>query len=62
MLISDSDAEVLAGRIAGVGTGGATYGFEAQTLELVPPDVLLADLREMVRTAERAFRPPTTKS
>jgi phosphoglycolate phosphatase len=47
MVVGDSDTDVLTGRNAGVWTCGVTYGFGAQTLEVVPPDVLLGDLREL---------------
>ena len=47
MMIGDSDTDVLTGRNAGVWTCGVTYGFGAHTLEAVPPDVLLGDLREL---------------
>jgi phosphoglycolate phosphatase len=47
MMIGDSDTDILTGRNAGVWTCGVTYGFGAHTLEAVPPDVLLDDLREL---------------
>lgn len=47
MIIGDSDTDVLTGRNAGVWTCGVTYGFGAHTLESAPPDLLVADLREL---------------
>ena len=49
MMIGDSDTDVLTGRNAGVWTCGVTYGFGAHTLEAVPPDVLLGNLRELAQ-------------
>lgn len=47
IIIGDSDTDVLTGRNAGVWTCGVTYGFGAETLRTVPPDILLHDLREL---------------
>ena len=47
MMIGDSDTDVLTGRKAGVWTCGVTYGFGAHTLEAIPPDVFVDDLREL---------------
>jgi phosphoglycolate phosphatase len=47
MMIGDSDTDVLTGRNAGVWTCGVTYGFGAHTLQAIPPDVLVCDLREL---------------
>lgn len=49
LIVGDSDADVLTGRNANVWTCGVTYGFGAHTLEEVPPDFLLANLRELPR-------------
>ena len=47
MIVGDSDTDVLTGRNAGTWTCGVTYGFGAHTLEDVPPDLLLDDLRDL---------------
>jgi|SRR5215831_3106225 len=47
MMIGDSDTDVLTGRNAGVWTCGVTYGFGAHTLQAIPPDVFVGDLREL---------------
>jgi phosphoglycolate phosphatase len=47
LIIGDSDTDVLTGRNAGTWTCGVTYGFGAPTLANAPPDLVLADLREL---------------
>ena len=47
MIVGDSDTDVLTGRNASVWTCGVTYGFGANSLEAVPPDILIGDLREL---------------
>ena len=47
LIVGDSDADVLTGRNAGVWTCGVPYGFGAHTLETVPPDLILNDLRDL---------------
>jgi phosphoglycolate phosphatase len=47
LMIGDSDTDVLTGRNAGIWTCGVTYGFGAHTLETVPPDLILNDLRDL---------------
>ena len=47
LMVGDSDTDVLTGRNAGVWTCGVTYGFGAHTLETVPPDLILNDLRDL---------------
>ena len=47
LMIGDSIADVQAGRNAGVWTCGVNYGFGAPTLDEVPPDIRIDDLREL---------------
>jgi phosphoglycolate phosphatase len=47
LMIGDSSNDVLTGRNAGLWTCGVTYGFAPQSLEEVPPDVLIASPREL---------------
>jgi len=47
LMIGDSDTDVLTGRNAGVWTCGVTYGFAAQSLEKVPPDLMIDDMRQL---------------
>ena len=47
LMIGDSVSDVLAGRNAGAWTCGVNYGFGAPTLDEVPPDIRIDDLREL---------------
>ena len=47
LIIGDSSIDVQTGRNAGVWTCGVTYGYGAQTLEKVSPDLVIDDLREL---------------
>ncbi len=47
LMIGDSSVDVLTGRNAGLWTCGVTYGFAPQTLDEVPPDVLIESPREL---------------
>jgi phosphoglycolate phosphatase len=48
LMIGDSAVDIMTGRNAGLWTCGATYGFAPQSLEEVPPDVLIESPRELV--------------
>jgi phosphoglycolate phosphatase len=47
LMIGDSAIDILTGRNAGLWTCGVTYGFAPQSLEEVPPDVLIETPREL---------------
>lgn len=47
VMVGDSDTDILTGRNAGVLTCGVTYGFGAETLERVSPDLTIDDMREL---------------
>jgi len=47
VLVGDSAIDVRTGRAAGVRTVGVTYGLDPASLEAMPPDVLISDLREL---------------
>jgi phosphoglycolate phosphatase len=47
LIIGDSSIDVLTGRNAGLWTCGVTYGFAPDSLEEVPPDVLVETPREL---------------
>ncbi len=47
LMIGDSAVDVLTGSNAGLWTCGVTYGFAPQSLETVPPDVLIENPREI---------------
>ena len=47
VMVGDSDTDILTGRNAGVLTCGVTYGFGAETLEKVSPDLTIDDMREL---------------
>ena len=47
LMIGDSSIDVLTGRNAGLWTCGVMYGFAPQSLDEVPPDVLVESPREL---------------
>jgi phosphoglycolate phosphatase len=48
LMVGDSDTDILTGRNAGVLTCGVTYGMGANTLQRVPPDLLIDDMRQLL--------------
>jgi phosphoglycolate phosphatase len=58
LIVGDSDTDVLTGRSAGIWTCGVTYGFGAHTLETVPPDMILNDLRDLPPLLNSSDREP----
>jgi phosphoglycolate phosphatase len=49
VIVGDSSNDVLTGRNAGLWTVGVSYGFSPQSLELVPPDVLVDSPAELAQ-------------
>lgn len=47
LFVGDSSIDIATGRNAGMWTCGVTYGFAPQTLETVPPDVLVDTPQEL---------------
>jgi phosphoglycolate phosphatase len=47
MMVGDSAVDVLTARNAGIKVCGVTYGFQPETFESEPPDILVDSLREM---------------
>jgi len=47
MMVGDSDVDIRTARNAGILACGVTYGFQPETLDEVPPDVRLGDLRQL---------------
>jgi phosphoglycolate phosphatase len=58
LIVGDSDTDVFTGRNAGIWTCGVTYGFGAHTLETVPPDLILNDLRDLLPLLNSRDREP----
>jgi len=56
-LVGDSGIDVRTGRAAGVRTIGVSYGLDPASLERIPPDDLIGDLRELPALLA-APRPP----
>ena len=49
VMVGDSEVDILTARNAGLWSVGVTYGFAPQTLEQVPPDVLVDTPAELAR-------------
>jgi phosphoglycolate phosphatase len=49
VMVGDSQVDILTARNAGLWSVGVTYGFSPQTLEQVPPDVLVDSPAELAR-------------
>jgi len=47
MMVGDSDVDIRTARNAGILACGVTYGFQPETLDEVPPDIRLGDLRQL---------------
>jgi phosphoglycolate phosphatase len=49
IVIGDSSIDVLTGQNAGAWTCGVTYGFAPQTLQVLPPDVVVDSPQELAQ-------------
>jgi phosphoglycolate phosphatase len=58
LIVGDSSTDVMTGRNAGVWTCGVTYGIGSRSLDETPPDLLIADLRELPRLLNGRNRRP----
>jgi phosphoglycolate phosphatase len=47
LMVGDSDVDIRTARNAGILACGVTYGFQPETLEQAPPDILVDDMREL---------------
>ncbi len=57
-MVGDSEVDILTARNAGLWSVGVTYGFSPQTLEQVPPDVLVDSPAELARALTLSSLPP----
>jgi phosphoglycolate phosphatase len=57
VIIGDSSIDILTGRNAGLWTCGVTYGFAPQTLDEVPPDVVIDKPAELADLFVCSFPP-----
>lgn len=47
MMVGDSDVDIRTARNAGILACGVTYGFQPETLDEAPPDILVDDMRQL---------------
>ena len=47
LMVGDSDVDIRTARNAGILACGVTYGFQPETLDQVPPDILVDDMRQL---------------
>jgi phosphoglycolate phosphatase len=47
LMVGDSDVDIRTARNAGILACGVTYGFQPETLDEAPPDILVDDLRQL---------------
>lgn len=51
VMVGDSGVDIRTARNAGVIACGVTWGFQPETLETHPPDLLISDMRDLARRA-----------
>jgi phosphoglycolate phosphatase len=56
-MVGDSEVDILTARNAGLWSVGVTYGFSPQTLEQVPPDVVVDNPAELARALTMSHAP-----
>jgi phosphoglycolate phosphatase len=47
LMVGDSDVDIRTARNAGILACGVTYGFQPETLDQAPPDILVDDMRQL---------------
>jgi phosphoglycolate phosphatase len=47
LMVGDSDVDIRTARNAGILACGVTYGFQPETLDAAPPDILVDDMRQL---------------
>lgn len=47
LMVGDSDVDIRTARNAGIRACGVTYGFQPETLDQAPPDILVDDMRQL---------------
>lgn len=56
LMVGDTDADILAGRAAGVRTVGVTYGFHGADIHRSSPDLTIDSLSDLIRICLPALR------